>query len=40
VLPRLAVRRRYGGKLAPVEFDRNSTEILDLILIGGEKISW
>jgi hypothetical protein len=40
VLPRLTVQRPYGGDLALVEFDRSSTGILDVVLIGGEKISW
>jgi hypothetical protein len=40
VLPTLAIERPFGGKLAPVEFDRASKSILDLVLIGGEKISW
>jgi hypothetical protein len=40
LLPWLTVQRPYGGKLAPVEFDHASKEILDLPLIGGERISW
>lgn len=40
LLPRLTVKRPYRGKLASVEFDRASREILDMPLIGGEKISW
>jgi hypothetical protein len=36
----LEVRRPYEGKLAPVEFDRTRTEILGLVLIGGEQITW
>jgi hypothetical protein len=39
-VPRLIVERPYGGKLARIDFDRASTEILDLVLIGGEKVSW
>jgi len=40
VLGTLQVRRPYEGKLAPVEFDRTKTEILGLVLIGGEQIIW
>ena len=40
LLPRLTVRRLYGGKPVPVEFDAASPEILNLILSGGEEISW
>ena len=40
VLPRLSVRKPFGGKLVPVEFDRGSGAILDMPLLGGESISW
>ncbi len=40
VLPQLAVDRPYHGQPAVVEFDRTSPAILDLILTGGEIISW
>jgi hypothetical protein len=40
VLPRLSVLKPYGGKLAEVEFDRASSAILDMTLLGGESISW
>jgi hypothetical protein len=38
--PDLKVYRLYAGKPVPVEFDRSGTEILGLVLNGGEKISW
>jgi hypothetical protein len=34
------VLKPYGGKLAEVEFDRASSAILDMTLLGGESISW
>jgi hypothetical protein len=40
VLPSLTVRKPYGGKLVDVEFDRSSSAILDVTLLGGESISW
>lgn len=40
VLPHLSVRKPYGGKLVEVEFDRSSSAILDMLLLGGESISW
>lgn len=36
--PRLSVLKPYGGKLVPVEFDRGSSAILDMTLMGGESI--
>ena len=36
----LQVRRPYEGKLVPIKFDRTRTEILGLVLIGGEQITW
>ncbi len=40
VLPSLTVRKPYGGKLVDVVFDRSSGAILDMMLLGGESISW
>jgi hypothetical protein len=40
VMPTLAVERPYRGGLARVEFDRASTDILEVMLLGGERISW
>jgi hypothetical protein len=34
------VYKLYAGKPIPVEFDRARSEILGLVLNGGEKISW
>lgn len=36
----LQVWRPYEGKLVRIEFNRLSTEILGLVLIGGERITW
>ncbi len=36
----LSVMRLYQGHLAAVEFDRSSPAILQLLLTGGESISW
>jgi len=38
--PDLRVYKLYAGKPIPVEFDRARSEILGLVLNGGEKISW
>ena len=40
VLGTLQVRRPYEGKLVPIQFDRTRPEILGLVLIGGEQITW
>ncbi len=40
VPPDLKVYKLYAGKPVPVEFDRSGTEILGLVLNGGERISW
>jgi hypothetical protein len=40
ILPRLAVSKPFAGKLTPVEFDRTSQDIFNLVLLGGESISW
>jgi hypothetical protein len=36
----LSVSKLHNGKPTPVEFDRASTDILNLKLVGGENISW
>jgi hypothetical protein len=38
--PNLKVYKLYAGKPVPVEFNRSGTEILGLVLNGGERISW
>jgi hypothetical protein len=40
VLAKLTVQRLYGGRSAPVEFDRASQDILGLQLRGGEVLAW
>jgi hypothetical protein len=40
VLPQLAVYKLYDGRPAAVEFDHASPAIFNLILTGGEAISW
>jgi hypothetical protein len=40
ILPQLAVSKPFAGKLTAVEFDRGSPEIFNLVLLGGEAISW
>lgn len=40
VLPTLKVLRPYGRLMLPVEFERSQTEILSMVLIGGEDIRW
>ncbi len=40
LLPRLAVHKPYHGRPAPVEFDPSSNMILNLVLTGGELITW
>ncbi len=40
VLPHLSVGKLHNGRLADVKFDRTSPAILNLILTGGETISW
>jgi hypothetical protein len=40
ILPGLAVTRLFAGKPAAVEFDRASADILSLLLMGNEEISW
>jgi hypothetical protein len=39
-MPRLQVQKSYNGKLVPVEFDHASSAVLNLIVSGGEVISW
>jgi len=36
----LEVRRSYEGRPLPIEFDRTKADILGLVLIGGEQITW
>jgi hypothetical protein len=40
VLPQLRVTKLFHGKPKPVEFDRQSPEILNLQLTGGEELTW
>ncbi len=40
VVARLKVRKLNAGKLAPVEFDPAGIDILSLVLVGGEEVSW
>ena len=40
ILPQLAVYKSYNGRPTPVEFDPASPAIFNLILTGGEVISW
>ena len=40
VLPKLAVRKPYANRIAPVEFSNGTPDILSLPLAGGEEISW
>ena len=40
VLPQLAVFKPYNGRPAAVEFDRAGPAILNMILTGGEVLSW
>jgi hypothetical protein len=39
-MPTLKVTRPYAKTLAPVEFDATRPDVLQLVLIGGEEISW
>jgi hypothetical protein len=40
VLPHLSLSKLHNGTLATVNFDRSSHAVLDLVLTGGESISW
>ncbi len=40
VVSTLSVRKPYQGKLMDVQFDRRSSAILDMTLLGGEVIDW
>ena len=40
VLPRLSISKPYGERLFAIEFNRTDSKILNLILMGGETISW
>jgi hypothetical protein len=39
-MPNLVVLKPYAGKLTPVEFSHASAAIFDVVLLGGESISW
>src|ERR1039458_4735729 len=39
-VPNLVVLKPYAGKLTPVEFSHSSPAIFDVVLLGGESISW
>jgi hypothetical protein len=39
-VPTLKVSRPYGKRLAPVQFDASGQDVLTLVLVGGEEISW
>jgi hypothetical protein len=39
-MPRLQVHKTYNGKLVSVEFDRANSAVLNLIVSGGEVLSW
>jgi hypothetical protein len=39
-MPRLQVHKSYNGRLVPVEFDRANSAVLNLIVSGGEVLSW
>ena len=40
VLPTLAVYKPYHGKRVRIEFDHDNAAIFNLIVSGGEVISW
>jgi len=40
VLPQLVLFRPYRDRVARVDFDRMNPAILNLILMGGETVSW
>jgi hypothetical protein len=40
VVSTLSVRKPHEGKLVDVQFDRASSAILDMTLVGGEVIDW
>lgn len=39
-MPKLVVLKPYNGKLTPVEFSHSNAAIFDVVLLGGESISW
>ena len=39
-LPNLVVMKPYKGKLTPIDYDKSSQSILNMVLLGGESISW
>jgi hypothetical protein len=40
VLPRLSLSKPHTGRLVAVDFDRSDPKVLDLVMTGGESISW
>ena len=40
VLPQLAIYKLHGGGPVALEFDRHSPAILDVVLTGGESLTW
>jgi hypothetical protein len=40
VLPQLSILKPYGDRTAAVEFNHSDSSIFNLIVMGGEKISW
>jgi hypothetical protein len=40
ILPALAIQKPYRERLAPVEFSPANRAILNMVLMGGESISW
>jgi hypothetical protein len=40
LLSTIQVSRPYEGRLLPVEFDRSRSDVLRLVLIGGEEVRW
>jgi len=40
VLPQLSISKPYGDGMAPLQFDHSDSAVLNLILMGGESISW
>ena len=40
VLPQVRIMKSFRGRSTPLEFDRTDPAVLNLILMGGEEISW
>jgi hypothetical protein len=40
VMETLQVAKPFGGRLAPVRFDRTKADVLDLVLLGDEVVRW